>query len=291
MPNIHIVTDSCARFTNSHFVQQHPITVVPNKITLGGKTYREDVDISAEEAIKLIAAQSTPPVVAPPTSAEFADVYRRLAHTCEGIISIHASREIYKSWENAKAVAQQLGGSCEVAVIDSQSLCAAQGMLVKVAAKAIKQEASFEDMIRVVRGAVERLYSVYYVETIDYLLKNRIMSESQAMLGAMLGIKPFLTIEEGRLMPIEKVRTRAQAIEQLVEFLVEFIEVEDIAILQHRPHLNEQTRLLQDRLSAEFPGRHFPYTTYSASLAALIGPDATGVVVLEEEMEEFEDDL
>lgn len=291
MPNINIVTDSSARFANSHFLQQNPVTVVPNKITIGGKTYREEVDISAEDALKLIAGQPIPPTVTPPSTAEYVEVYKRLARTSDGIISIHASREIYSSWQNARAASQQLGGQLEIAVIDSQTLCAGQGMLVKVALKAAKEEPTFDDMIRVVRGAVERVYSVYYVETIDYLLHNKIMTESHAILGTYLGIKPFLTVEEGRLMPIEKVRTRAQAVEQLAEFLVEFTDLEDMVMVQHRPHMSEQTRMLQDRLALEFPGRHFPYTTYSTSLAALIGADATGLVVLEEEMDDLGDDF
>jgi DegV family protein with EDD domain len=175
-------------------------------------------------------------------------------------------------------------GNCEIVVIDSQTLCAAQAMLVRVAAKASQTEATVDQVVRLVRGAVDRVYSIYYIDTLDYLLQNRIMSRPHAILGTMLGIKPFLTLEEGELVPIEKVRTRTQAIERLVEFAVEFADVEEIAILQHKPRLSEQTHQLQDRLSAEFPGRHFPYATYSPSLAALIGTDATGVVILESEV-------
>lgn len=291
MENLHIVTDSCARFTHPQIVQQYPITIVPNKLVIAGKTYREGVDISADEALQLIANQPKPPTVIPPTSAEFSEVYRRLARNASAIISIHASREIFAAWQNARMAAQQLAGRCEIEVIDSQTLCAAQGMLVRLAARIIPQETDLEAIIRIVRGAVDRVYSVYYVETLDYLLFNRIMSPSHTLLGTLLGIKPFLTVEEGVLVPIEKVRTRPQAVDQLVEFLVEFADIEDIAILQHRPHMTEQTRLLQDRLALEYPGLPLSHITYSASLAALIGADATGLAVLEKEADTFDDDF
>jgi DegV family protein with EDD domain len=292
MPNIHIVTDSCAHFINPHFVHQYPVTVVPNKISIGGKVYREMMDISAEEAMRLIAQQSFAPEVVSPTTAEYAAIYAKLARNHDAILSIHATRQLYPSYENAKAAAAQTPGPCEVVVIDSQSMCAGQGMLVRVAAKTIERGVSLDELVRTIRGTIERLYSVYYVESVDYLLQNKILSPSHSILGAMLGIKPFLTIEHGTLMPIEKVRTRTQAVERLVEFLVEFSGIDDAVILQHKTHMSEQTRMLQDRLALEFPGRYFPYAIYGASLAALIGTDATGLVVLEsEETEPIDDDF
>ncbi len=291
MANIHIVTDSAARFTNLYFTQQHPVTIVPNRIEIAGKLYREGVDLSADEMMRLIATQSTPPKVHAPTANDFSDVYSRLLRAHSAIVSIHASRKMLKTVDNALAAVHQLGAQTHITVIDTQTLCAAQGLLVQLAGRCIRQQMPLETLINTVRGAVERVYCIYYVDSLDYLLKNGIMSPSHAILGTMLGIKPFLTIEDGELSVMEKVRTRAQAIERLVEFLVEFTDLEDAGILQHKAHMSEQTRMLQDRLSVEFPGRHFPYLMYSATLASLIGTTATGLAVLEAEMETVDDDF
>jgi len=288
---ISIVTDSCAHFSTPHFTQQVPITVVPFKVNIAGKMYREGVDISAEDALQLIAHQPTAPRVFPPSKNDYVEVFTRLARHSEAIISIHSSRKMYGSWDNGHAAAQGLMGHCEIAVIDSQTLSAGQAMLVRLAGRAIEQEATLDDVVRVVRGAVERIYSVYYVETMDYLLQNKLMDSSHAILGTMLGVKPFLTMEHGLLVPMEKVRTRPQAIERLVEFVIEFTEIEDAVIAQHTAHINEHTRTLQDRLAAEFPGRYFPHTIHGPSLAALIGHNATGLVILESPIEELDDDF
>jgi fatty acid-binding protein DegV len=80
---------------------------------------------------------------------------------------------------------------------------------------------------------------------------------------------------------VEKVRTRAQAVERLVEFLVEFANLDEAFIVQPRPHLGETGRLLQDRLATDAPQRQFPHTLYGAALARWIGTEALGVVVLE----------
>jgi len=283
MVKAHIVTDSGAHFANYHFVKQHPITIVPNKIDIGGKIYREGVDINAGEALQLISKQSVAPTVTPPSVAEYVEVYKQLSRNHDLIVSIHASREIFSSWHNAHEAAQQLAGHCEILVIDSQQLCAAQGLLVRAAVRIIEKEDKLEDIERRVRGAVDRIYSIYYVESIDFLTQNKIMAPSHGVLGELLGIRAFLTIEEGALVTIEKVRTRGQAVERLCEFAVEFIDVEEAIILQHKQHISEQARMLQDRLTQEFSGRTFPTSIYGASLASLIGADATGVVILEDE--------
>lgn len=292
MSKILIVTDSFAHFASQQFIHQNPmVTVVPNKISIAGKSYREGIDLLPEDGLRLMQHQPYAPLLTPPSEMEFAEVYGRLSRQCGGIISIHASREICASYDNALAAARQFAGNSPIAVIDSQNICAGQGMLVKAALKSIQKHARMDDMVREVRGAIERIYSTYYVESVAYLQQNKIMSASHSSLSALLGVKPFLSVEHGHLNLTEKVRTRAQAIDRLVEFVTEFSDIEDVVILQHKTYMSEQTRMIQDRLAVDFPNRHFPYTLYSASLASLIGTDATGVVILEKEMEDFDDEF
>ncbi len=281
--NVHIVTDSSA-----HGQLPANVTVVPHTIAIGGKTYREGVDLSAEDALRLFSHQPYAPLIHVPTQAEYAEVYDRLAREYDAIISIHTSREILTSWQNARAAAQSVMGRVHIEVIDSRTISAGQGMLVRLVARSLADGASVDEAVRVLRGAIERIYSIYYVEATDFLMQNRIMAPSHSILGMMLNLKPILTVEEGRLVPMEKVRTRIQAIERLVEFAVEFTAFDDAMLVHHRSGLTDQMRMLNDRLAAEFPDRRFPSTLYGASLAALIGADATGLVILESE--EFDSD-
>jgi DegV family protein with EDD domain len=293
-PAVHIVTDSFAHLPDGRLSRLAGLTVLPNRMTIGGRTYLEGVDISAEEALRLMRDQPSPPTVTPPSTADYAAAYARLIRETDMILSIHASREVSASWANARKAAQQLAGNSRIGVIDSRALCVGQGMLVAMAAEAGAQFAAasqpaardFDSLVRQVRGMVERVYAIYCVDSVDYLLQNRLISPSHGILGAMLGIKPFITIEDGRLMAMEKVRTRLQAVERMVEFVIEFENISDAMIVQPRPGTVEATRILQDRLAVEFPERDFPHGVYSASLAALIGTDASGIVIVEAEAED-----
>lgn len=291
MPRIHIVTDSGARFSNPRLVRHFPLTILPNTIDIGGARYLEGIDIDVDKAFKLISNHGEPPIVEPPTENDYAELYARLSHFCDAIISVHPSRELSSSWSNGRLAAQQVSSSCEIAVVDSQSLCAGQGMLIRVAARAAHEQETAEEVIQTVRQAVNRIYSVYCVRNVDFLRAKGFMKPSHALLSTQLGIKPFVSLEDGNLIVIEKVRTRGEIIERLVEFLVEFTGLEDAVVLQDQKHITEETRVMQDRLALEFPGQHFPFTMYSATMASYLGTEATGVAVLENAVDEFDYDF
>ena len=104
---------------------------------------------------------------------------------------------------------------------------------------------------------------------------------SQAILGDMLGVKPIVTLEEGDFAPMEKVGTRTQASERLLEFAGEFTDVAAVDVLYGRPERVAEARQLANRLTAKFPRAAISRAIFRPSLAALVGPDGLGVVVCE----------
>lgn len=288
---LHIVTDSCALFAHGEEGQFDNLRIAPNTLHLLGEKYRENVDLHVNEAMQMMLQDIYASRIESPTVADFAQIYTQLAATSEGIISIHPSRKLFPSWENALMAARHIGGHCPIEVIDSQTISAGQAMLVDMAFKCSQQQMDFEDVVRKVRGAADRVYSVFCVDTLDALLQNKVLSSSHAILGAMLGIKPFLMIEEGMLKAVEKVNSRTQVVERLVEYVVEFTEIEDVVILQNDADVTDEVHAIQDQLAIAFEGRYVPSMMYGPSLARLIGLDALGIFVLESESELFDDDF
>jgi DegV family protein with EDD domain len=291
MPNkVRIVTDSSAQFIDPSIIQRYNITVVPLTIEMGDQKYREGSEIDAETFFRKVGEHPSKPILHAPSVDEFAEIYARLNRETDQILSLHISRLMHDTWQNAKGATQTLLGRCEIAVVDSQTASVGLAMLVEAAARMAEETRNLDDIVRAVRSMVERIYAIFYVESLAYLHKGGLVSESQAILGGMLGIKPFLTIEEGELITMEKVRTKPQAIDKLVEFVTEFAAVEQLVILQNSAHVTEQTRMLQERLAIEFSPRLYPVVTYKPSLGTYIGPDAMGIIVFESETEEFGDE-
>jgi DegV family protein with EDD domain len=285
---VRIVTDSSAHFIDPSIVDRYNITVVPLKIQIGDQVYREGIDIDSETFFQKMSHGDAKPTLLPPDVDDLAEIYARLNRETDQILSLHLSQLMHTTVQNAKAATQTLLGRCEIAVVDSQTASVGLAMLAEEAAKLAEHTRSLDDIVRTVRTMAGRIYAIFYMESLDYLQQGGLVSESQAILGGMLGIKPFLTIEEGALIPMEKVRTRTQAIDKLVEFVTEFTEVERLVILQNTVHITEQTRSLQDRLVAEFSPRPFPVVRYKPSLGTYIGSDAMGIIVFESEMEDTE---
>jgi DegV family protein with EDD domain len=282
--SIAIVTDSSARFIRPSLVHQLNVHVLPNTVEIGQHHLQEGPDFVLDDLLRLMADRRVTPRILPPTVEAYAALYRQLVRTHTAIVSIHPSRDLSKSFDHARAAAAQVQATtCPITVVDSRTICAAQGVIVRLAAELAQSETPLPDLLDAVRSALERVYSVYYVETLEYLRRSGIIADSRAVLGSLLGIKPLLTIQDGQLKVTEKVRTRGQAIDQLVEFLSEFDAIEETVILQARSGMTEQVRMIQERLNADW-GRHpVSFATYCAAVAALLGADAGGVVVFESE--------
>jgi DegV family protein with EDD domain len=114
-----------------------------------------------------------------------------------------------------------------------------------------------------------------------FLERSGRIGKAQAILGTMLNIKPILFMEDGDIIPLEKVKTTEKAIEKLFEFVTEFDNLEQTAIIQRNKQPNKEARNLKERLEQSFPKMNFPVIQYGADLATRIGPNALGVVVYE----------
>jgi DegV family protein with EDD domain len=281
MSKIRIVVDSAVDFPTQATIERHKITLVPQTITFGEERYTEVEEMDAEQFFRRLSHNVPHPTITAPTVERFVETYTKLSQQTDKIISIHSSRHISDAFENAKKAAQYLAGRVEIAVLDSQTTSMGLGLVTELAARTADTTTALDDAVRVIRGALGRVYSIFYVDTMDFIQKKGLIGEGQAILGAMLGIKPFLTIEDGHLQTMEKVRSRSQAIDKLVEFVIEFERLEKMIILQNSPFTTEAVRLLQDRLASEFGRRNFPTCLYGPTLASYLGTDATGVVVLE----------
>lgn len=283
MGKVRIVTDSAARFQNHSVVEKYQIETVRLRIHLGSHTYVEGVELDSEELFYRMQQGKAIPVTIPPSQEEFEEVLRALCRETDQIIVLTHSQHLSRTWHHANEARKALLGSCEIAVIDSLTSSVGLGLLVEAAAQAAEDGARLEDVVRVARGVIPRLYSVYYVETLDYIQRAGLVGEAQSILGAMLNIMPFLTIESGVLIPMEKVRSHTQAIDKLVEFVTEFNEIKQLIIMQNTLRETDKTRMLQDRLMLEFPTLDYPIMLYEPLLSSWIGPDGMGVVVFEGE--------
>lgn len=280
MGKVKIVTDSTA-FLEASVIKRLGVTVVPLTVRLGDETFREGVDITAEEFFQILDRSSAMPEAFPPSVEDFRAVYTKLSQTTDQIMSIHISSKLSQTCDRAVAASRAFMGRCEITVVDSLTTSLGLGILATAAAQAAAQGQSLEEVEFLIRGMIPRIYIAFLAGTLEYLERGGRIGKTQSLLGTMLDIKPFLTIEDGEIIPLEKVRDREGAVDKIFEFLSEFSYIEQMAIMQSTPEPIEETKMLIERLEMTFPGLETPILVYGPVLACHIGPDGLGVIVYE----------
>lgn len=279
---VHIVTDSTVRFSSQFGnAQKLLVTVVPLRIRFGDREYRDGVDLD-EKGLANLSAQFQVPQVLPPTVEDFYRVYNGLNQNSAEILSIHLPEKLGNTIHNARRAANMLLGQCKIEIVDAETTSLGLGILVEAAARAAMEGQNIDQVIRYVRGIIPQIYIVFFSDRLNDLKHADGIGQAQALLGTMLGIKPLFTLEAGEIIPIEKVKTRESAIEKLIEFVVEFDAIKQVAIIKNTGDPTEETDYITQQLREVFPNLDVPVMSYGPVLASYVGAQALGVIVYED---------
>ena len=274
---VKIVIDSTADLPRA-ILDELGIDVVPLKVHFGQEVYCDGVDLTPEEFMRKLTESPTLPTTSQPSVGVFEEVYARLAREYEGIVSIHISARLSGTYGSAKAAAASISpGRCRVEVIDSMTASMALGFIAMTAARAANDGQDVDKVVMVTRQVMHDVHVLFVPDTLEYLQKGGRIGRAQAMLGSLLDIKPVLKIEDGIVQPVEKVRTRARAMDRLYEFVEFFPRVAEMALV-HSASPAEIDSLL-GRIDAVFPRDQIIVTRFGAVIGTHVGPGTIGVVV------------
>lgn len=282
MSRVRIITDVTA-FLEPDLVQEHQIMLLPVDIRFDDERFRINAQDDWDGFYQYIAGRSAEVAEITVPAGAFLEAYRQLNRETEEILVIPSSSKLSNVYAEAQTSARNFLGRCRIIVMDSMSVSWGLGMLIKSAAQMAATGRSLDDIVRSVRGMLPHIYLVFFVERLDYLERRGRISPAQALLGTMLRIKPLLLVEDGDVVPLEKVRTRAAAVEKLADFVAEFASIQQVVILTSpvESEIGSLVGELRELLSAALPEHRFEVVEYDPVLACHLGPEALGVVVYE----------
>lgn len=284
MAKVRIVTDTSARMPNPKLWDHPLLTAAPMTMRAKGMAREEDPRRPFDDYLDLFS-NSTIPVAEPLSVERMAAIYGQLFRESDQIISLHTAPAVSRSLANARAASERYKGRCDIQVVDTQTISAGLGLIVQRAVEAAAQDLDIDAVLQRVRGMIPRQYVVFFLDDLMYLDRHGLITRSQAILGNMLGVIAFLTMEDGRLIPMEKVRSRPRALEKLVEFVAEFTELDHISLLQPTDNRTDDGDWITERLRGLHPATPMTISDYGPSIASLVGPNSLGVIVLESEGE------
>ncbi|HEX2176173.1 MAG TPA: DegV family protein [Nocardioidaceae bacterium] len=219
MPSrVAVVTDSTAMLS-SDVVESRGITVVPLQVVVGARSYEESTDSDPDMVADALRARE-PVSTSRPAPEAFRAVYDALARDGAGaIVSVHLSGEISGTCESAELAARD--APVPVQVVDSRLVGVGTGFAVLAAAGAVADGADAEGAAEAARRRAAATTSLFYVDTLEYLRRGGRIGAAASLLGSVLAVKPLLQLEDGRVVPLEKVRTTNRALSRLEELAVQ----------------------------------------------------------------------
>ncbi|MCR4512171.1 DegV family protein [Aeromicrobium sp. 50.2.37] len=259
--------------------EREGITVVPLKLVIGASTFTEGVDATSDDVASALK-EFVPVSTSRPTPDEFGAVYERLAaEGHDAVVSVHLSAEISGTFDSAQLAARE--ASIPVMCVDSRQVGIATGFAAGRAARVVREGGDEAAAVGAALAAGESSTVLMYVDTLEYLRRGGRVGAAAALIGSALAVKPLLTLRDGLVEPLERVRTTSKAVARLEALTVEAAEKAqdgfDIGV-QHldNPELAQQ---VADRLAALLGREQVPVNEVGAVIGAHVGPGMLAVTV------------
>jgi len=274
------VTDSTA-YLPAGLAAERGIGVVPLEVRLGTRVGREGVDIDAAAVSAALADRHLVVQTSRPAPADFAITYRAaLAGGASGVVSVHLSRELSGTWDAARLAAEEVGAD-RIRVVDSRATAMGLGYAVLAAADASATGAHADAVEDAAAAVAARCRVFFCVDTLDRLRRGGRIGAAAALVGSALAVKPLLHVAQGRIVPLEKVRTTARAAQRMVELAVRAAGDGPVDLAVHHLGAHERAEELAERLRERVPRlARLLVSEVGAVIGAHAGTGLLGIVVV-----------
>ena len=215
--NTAIVVDSTADFPEAQ--ERFPNwRMVPLYVRFGDQSYRDYVELGPEEFYARLRTADELPTTSQPTPGDFLAAYEELG-AYERIYSLHISAKLSGTFDSARTAASELGD--KVQMIDTETASAAITMLGLAMQRRLERETTDDEIAELAERYKAQHRLLFTVDTLEFLAKGGRIGRAAKFAGQMLHIKPILTIDDGEVLPLKRVRGNQKAMQ---EFVSEFTE-------------------------------------------------------------------
>lgn len=273
-----IVTDSTSDLPHE-YLSEHNIHVIPLSITVNGKAYTDQVDITSKEYIEYIEADADVKTSQPPIG-RFIEKYEELAKEDVEVISIHMSSGLSGTFNTTLQASHMVEGS-NITVIDSKSISYGLGYQIQHIVDLIEKGTPTSDIIESVTQIRENIQLFVVIGQLNQLIKGGRISKTKGLIGNIMKIKPIGTLNDGRLELVHNSRTQNSSVQYLKKEVTEFTKnhrIKSIGI----PHANviEFVDKVKKSFSEAFHFNQFDVNVTTPVISTHTGQGAIGLIVL-----------
>ncbi len=216
MPSVRIVTDSACDI-EPNYLESLGVTVVPLTVRFGEESYVDNYEMRGKTFYDKLRTSQVLPRTSSPSAGAFHKVFDQLTVDGSGVVAILLSEVLSGTYQAAQMAASMLPDR-KIAIINSRTASVGYGLVVLEARDLAEQGAGFEDVRDAAQSMVDRLVTMYAVDTLDYLYKNGRIGRAMHFWGSMLSMKPILVLDpEGYVSGQDRVRGKSRVIPRLIE--------------------------------------------------------------------------
>jgi fatty acid kinase fatty acid binding subunit len=274
-----VVTDSTSSLPEG-LAAQRDIRVVPLSVRLGEQVGREGVEIDTRQLCAALADRRLDVQTSRPAPAAFLDCYRAaLDAGASAVVSVHLSRELSGTWEAARLAADEIGAD-RVRVVDSRAACMGLGYAVLAAADTADGGGGVDEVAAAASDVARRCRMFFSLDSLERLRRGGRIGAAAAWVGTALAVKPLLHVAQGRILPLEKVRTTARAAQRLVDLAVQAAGEGPVDVAVQHLAAAARAEEVAARLRERLDVARLLVSEVGAVIGAHVGTGLVGVVVV-----------
>jgi DegV family protein with EDD domain len=274
--NVAVVTDSTSDL-DADIAARHNIIVVPLNVHFGDEVFRDQVDITTDEFMRKMATSPKLPTTSQPSVGAFELAFRQAAESADEIVCPVISSRLSGTYQSAQIAAQNLAGEIKVEVVDTLSGSWGLGFQALRAVELANLGHDAASIGQILRDEADRYYVVFFVETLEHLHRGGRITKAAQLVGSALKLRPLLRVDEGKVVPFERTRTRSKAIQALADFARDVDIAEELAVIYNTTP--DDAYKLADMVAPITPDRDVHVSQMGPVIGTHLGPDVLGIIV------------
>lgn len=283
---VKILSDSACDLPES-LIKEYNIEILPIVVIKDDKEYLDNITIKPEEVYEgmrngdIYKTAQIPPHL-------FNEKFLEYANNGDNVIYIAFSSGLSGTYQTSLFVKESIleqYPEFDLDIIDSKAATSGFGLMVLKAAQMAKEGKTKEDIIHMLEFYTAHMEHIFTVDDIEYLFRGGRVSRTQAFVGGLLNIKPVLNVEEGKLVPLEKIRGKNKVLKTMINIMEERSKDGDLRNqtigISHGDDI-ESALKLKDMIAESYGTTNFIINTIGAAIGAHAGPGTLAITFLNE---------